>query len=73
MVRKCFTIIIMLMIITGCQFGKFARQQEKNINSSNIIKETGDRKSYLQNETESDKSFPILPSFQLYQKNKNFC
>lgn len=72
MVRKCFTIIIMLMIITGCQFGKFARQQEKNINSSNIIKETGDRKSYLQNETESDKSFPILPSFQLYQKNKNF-
>ncbi|EIJ78529.1 hypothetical protein PB1_13264 [Bacillus methanolicus PB1] len=71
MARKCFTIIMMLILITGCQFGKFSRQQEENINSGITKKKTVEENSYLQNETDSDLSVPYFSTFRLYQENKN--
>lgn len=71
MARKCFTIILMFILITGCQIGKFSGQQEENINSGMTKKKTGEENFYLQNETDSDQSVPNLSPFRLYQENKN--
>lgn len=71
MARKCLTIIMMIIFITGCQFGKFSRQQEENINSSMIKKKTSEEQSYLLNEADNEQFVPNFSPFRLYQENKN--